>query len=444
VWAVLGLLGAALAGVIITGDRVGARVVRALPAGDAAVGAFQRVGIEFAQPMQAASVEAHFSVEPARPGALRWEGRQLWFTPQAAFAPGTEFTVRLRAGALSQGGQAVKRDLAWTFRVREPWITYVSPPGQPHELWRVPGAGGRAEQVTDTGGTLHDYAVSRDGTLIVYSDQNEDLGIDLWIMPAEGGAAQLLVDCGLDRCTVPTWSPDNSRVAYSRENTGFAPGAPHGPPRVWTVDLASAQTTQLYQDSQVLGYGPSFSPDGRRLAFFDGSVSGIRVLDLQTSAEMVLPSWMGIVGTWSADGTQMLFNDLAVAAERPYARILIADFASQTVLPALGEGNTQADYSIPAWSPDGQWLVVSLRLGQQTPNEQLWIMRPDGSEARQITFDLRFTYGRYQWDPSGERVVFQRLALEAPYPEPELLVWSAADGSVRPIAQNATWPAWVP
>jgi Tol biopolymer transport system component len=345
---------------------------------------------------------------------------------------------------LSQGGQEVKQPVTWSFTVRSPWITYVAPANAPHELWRTPLAGGEPQQLTDTGGNVYDYAVSRDGAWIAFSVLNDRRGIDLWGIPGEGGEARLLVDCALDRCSAPAWSPDSMRLAYSRENSGLAPEAPHGPPRVWTLEVATGQTAQLYQDSQVLGYGPSWSPDGRRLAFFDGSAGGIRVLDLQTSEEMILPSWMGVVGVWSVDGSRMLFNDLSVAEERPYARIYIADFNSRTVLPALGEGNTRADYSIPAWSPDGQWLVVSLRLGEQTPNEQLWLMRPDGSEPQQITHDLNYTYGRYQWDPWGQNVIFQRLQLGTPYPTPEIMVWPFGAAEARPLLQDATWPAWLP
>jgi TolB protein len=443
-WAVLGLLSAALAVVILAGDRVGVRILRTLPEVGREVGAYTRVGIEFAQPMQANSAAASFSIEPDVLGAFIWEGRQMWFVPERPLQPGVAYTVRLAAGALSQGGQAVKHDLRWEFRVRSPWIVYVAPASAPHELWRAPTAGGEPQQLTETGGNVYDYSVSTDGSQIVYSVLNDERGIDLWIVPGEGGEARLLVDCGLERCSAPAWSPDGARVAYSRESAGIAPGAPHGPPRVWTAEAATGQTGQLYQDSQVLGYGPSWSPDGRRLAFFDGSVGGIRVLDLQTSAEMVLPSWMGVVGAWSPDGSRMLFNDLSVAEEQPYAKVFIADFNLQVVTPALGEGNTSADYSIPAWSPDGEWLVVGVRLAQQAPNEQLWLMRPDGSEARPITSGEKYTYGRYQWDPWGRNVLFQRLELGTPYPTPEIMIWPFDGGEARVLLTDATWAAWQP
>jgi Tol biopolymer transport system component len=153
---------------------------------------------------------------------------------------------------------------------------------------------------------------------------------------------------------------------------------------------------------------------------------------------------MGLVGAWAPDGRGMLFNDLSIASERPFAKVFLADFDTGTVSPALGESFTEADYSIPAWSPNGEWLAVSLRLAEGAPNEQLWLMRPDGTDARQITTGANYTYGRYQWDPWGESLVFQRLELGIPYPVPQVMVWSRDGGEPRLLAADATWPAWAP
>ena len=88
--------------------------------------------------------------------------------------------------------------------------------------------------------------------------------------------------------------------------------------------------------------------------------------------------------------------------------------------------------------------MVSLQLAQQRPSEQLWIMRPDGSDARAITSGNKHTYGRSQWNPWGQDIVFQRLELGTPYPVPEIMVWPLGAAEPRLLARDATWPAWLP
>jgi Tol biopolymer transport system component len=441
VWSVLAALSLAIVGVVWAGDRVGARITRTLP--QAAAGAYGPIGIEFAQAMQARSVEEHFSIEPPVSGAFRWSNRQMWFTPGAPFQPEVTYTARLSPGALSADGRRTQQELSWQFSVREPWVVYLASLAGPRELWRIPAAGGPAEQLTQTGGRLYDFAVARDGDRIVYSVINDQQGADLWMMEREGQNARVLVDCGPDLCSVPAWAPDGARVAFSREPAGLAPGYPNGPPRVWTVELASGQAAPLYQDPQILGYGPVWSPDGRRLAFFDGSVQAIRLLDVETSQEMLIQTSLGTVGSWSPDGAAMLYTDLNFETGAPFTTVFRADFGEQTITPWLGRDPNASDFATPLWSPDGEWIALAQRV-QGSPSKQLWLMRADGAEADPITNDIGFTHGGYRWNAWGTALLFQRFEMNKPYAAPEVLIWDRASGQTRLIVSDAATPEWLP
>jgi TolB protein len=454
---VLGALALALGGLVWSGDHVGARLTRTTPAESGTVAALGRIVMAFDQPMRGESVRERFHLEPTVPGRVESDGHLAWFVPDAAYQPGVTYTASLEAGAASESGRATQETQTWRFSVRAPSLVYVAPAtGGAPELWLAATNGtSEPEALTPTGGRIFDFAISRDSEQIVYSVVNDEGGMDLWVMPAAAtpataepapadNGARLLVDCGADRCTVPAWSPDGQRVAFSREETGLAPGTLPGPPRVWTVAVTTGAAAALYQDSQVLGYGPAWSPDGQRLAFFDGSAGGIRVLEIETSEETVLSSWMGLVGAFSPDGQQMFFNDVQMLENQVSSLLYLADFNTGDVSVPFGDNAPWSDYGVPAWTPDGQWLALSLRDDSDSPGKQMWLMRPNGAEARAITSDPGYTHGSYRWDPWGTALAIQRVPLGTPFPKPELVVWSAESGTTRLVAVDGTLAQWMP
>jgi hypothetical protein len=276
VWGTLGALAMMLAGLVLASDHVGAQVTATSPAAGGETPGLAPITVTFAQPMQADSVSERFRIEPAIAGRVEWAGAVMRFVPSAPLEPGVTYTARLEAGALSTAGRALKRAVEWSFTVRKPSIVYVAPATGGPRNCRVDAAGATpAVQLTLTGGKVFDFAVAPDSSQLLYSAVNEQGGMDLWRLPLDGSTpATLFVDCGPDRCTVPAWAPDGTRVAFSREEEGLSPNSPLGPPRVWSVNVPGGEAAALYLDSQVLGYGPVWSPDGSRLAFFDGGAGG--------------------------------------------------------------------------------------------------------------------------------------------------------------------------
>src|SRR5436305_11251712 len=85
------------------------RVTDFQPAGGRDVSLRNGVRLTFDQPMQRASVEQAFEIEPALDGAFSWSGNTLQFQPREAAPAETTFTVRLAASARSLTQQTLPR-----------------------------------------------------------------------------------------------------------------------------------------------------------------------------------------------------------------------------------------------------------------------------------------------------------------------------------------------
>lgn len=275
--------------------------------------------------------------------------------------------------------------------------------------------GASVEFVPDVPGLQDRAAWSPDGRTVAFRvHDSRGAGADqIWLADWDGGNARLMTtDCVGPEClgeSDPAWSPDGSRLAFSR-TTGS--DAIHPTSAVLAIrDIASGDVVELESTRRAADtflMHPTWSPDGLTIAY-----AVLTVEDGLTTGSSV----------W---------------------RVGVDD---RDLRPLTQEGFDAGD---PAWSPDGTQILVTTKpvhayyaqTSRPLAEMHVYTMAPDGSDLRR--FALADPVGAAAWTPDGSQVLFTRFlnAGEWGLGVAQLMVMDADGSNARALARNAGCCSW--
>jgi serine/threonine protein kinase/WD40 repeat protein len=209
-----------------------------------------------ANPSATQSVEGA-AMHPARSRVLLWlfgglalgalvAGIVVWklkpgATPQSTmrFSAVTNFTGVDAMPAFSPDGRSV---------------AFLSNRGGQFDIWMGLVTGGSPVRITNDPNLKARPHWSPDGSKISYSRLNESGLWDVWTVPALGGTPRKL----LTNASEAAWSPDGRSLVYANSSTRT----------IWISDAMGSNTRALTQpESQTSHIEPAFSHDGQIIAF---------------------------------------------------------------------------------------------------------------------------------------------------------------------------------
>ncbi|MBI1257526.1 MAG: hypothetical protein GC204_08650 [Chloroflexi bacterium] len=445
------LILALIAVTLLLGDHVGVEVVQGAPVSKAH--STSPITLHFKEPMDASSVAAHFQTRPDLKGSFSWNGSTMIFRASEAMTPGSEYTVSLEPGALSQDGRAVLSEYQYSFTVMPPRVAYLAPAdGAAQNLWLVdPAAADDAQQITHSADGIYDYAVSPDGTQIAYAEKNNGTGTaDLMLLDLASGAVSSLTHCQTAMCTTPVWRPDGQMIAYERAENDPQFGS--SPARIWLLDLSVTPlaTRPLFSDGQTLGYGAQWSADGSRISLLDSGSSSLKVYDFNTQKTVSIPTQNGSPGLLSPDGTRLLYPDMTFDASGGARTTLKSALVDTGEVSLISEAEGDTNDQVGEWSPDGTQIAIGRQQNTAANGLQIDLLDLRSEQTTPLTSDPRYSNTSFSWDPTGKQLVIYRFPLLGedmkpdPMARPQIWTLDVASGALAKLADNAFMPNWVP
>lgn len=265
------------------------------------------------------------------------------------------------------------------------------------------------------------------GDIVVYDERPASARPQIHTILDTGlGATQVASTTSSD--FAPTWSPDGRRIAFTR-----------GWRELWVMDRDGTNQMKI-----GLGVHPAWSPDGKRIAFHSRRSGGrgneIYTIAPDGSNELRLTKKTGndFMPTWSPDSRQIAWQSDDVS-ERPAVNAIY-------VMNADGTGQRQLTHlatlraSSPDWSPDGQTIAFGASDMAGIPVGIHTVRASDGAGLVQVTTgEDRFP----AWSPSGRKIAFARGLP----PSSDILTVAATGGPTFNVTASrsgaATRPDWI-
>jgi len=246
-------------------------------------------------------------------------------------------------------------------------------------------------------------------------------------------------------CCTPDWFPNSRNVIFSNRPPGQKGNNGYGWTQLWRADAEGKVRRLVYGEDGRHVYGGCVSPDGNYV-LFTGNMNEDGDPENQGAA-------MGLMRLADAPiigGESPELRSLHPNAHRnPVLELPIGWEPSWTYTEIFSREDSSAEADSEAALAreirDLGWIAFSSQTEQG--DWDLFFMRPDGSERRNITNTPEYNEAGVRFSPDGGKMLYYRMSKSTPldnntYGNQILVIANADGGNAEIFGEAQHWAAW--
>jgi nickel/cobalt transporter (NicO) family protein len=382
---------------------------------------------------------------------LEWFGRVAYTMPMVSALFVAGLGGGLTIGALSKGEGGIqipqRASSQQQFDLQAARILYLAPnENNVTQLFRLPVSGGKPEALTQEPSGVLEFLLSPDQATIIYVSIEGASATKIWRLDLESGERSSVLDCPLADCSGIIWQPGEETLLFSYLDDSNAATA-LGVPTIRWLDLTTMESGAIFQDEAIPAFNPRLSSDGRYLSFTSVYPKRIQIYALDSGESSSIEILTGSPAAWSPQENVFLFTNMVNVKESYLTRLFSYDLKQDRITRLGGEDYYNDNF--PSWSPDGEWIVQvrgARVIEEAYRGDQIWLMRPDGSEAHPVTREVDILHQRPVWSPDGRYLLYAvyNINTGVGVTLPQVRILEIESGQVTDLVDGGSSPIWLP